>query len=129
MKTAFPNPIERAYWSRIWHRLFKEGVPNTWDYQWMFTCIVNGGLTTLPNRNLVKNIGFGADATHTSSGLTTETYSEAVLDTCVAPSFLLRCSDADYYSFKNMLGGKRSLLVFFLRTKMRNLFCLIHFFD
>ena len=36
-----------------------------WDYQWQFTCKINSGLTIVPERNLVRNLGFGADATNT----------------------------------------------------------------
>ena len=39
---------------------------DTWDYQWTFTLWNNKQLTLLPNMNLVKNIGFGVDATHTT---------------------------------------------------------------
>jgi hypothetical protein len=37
----------------------------TWDYQWRFARLVNGGLTVTPSRNLVRNIGFRPDATTT----------------------------------------------------------------
>lgn len=38
---------------------------NTWDYQWNFAIWNHGGLSIVPNKNLVENIGFGNDATHT----------------------------------------------------------------
>jgi hypothetical protein len=44
----------------------KKGMVDTWDYQWYFTTWVNGGLSIIPTRNMISNIGFGADATHTS---------------------------------------------------------------
>lgn len=37
-----------------------------WDYQWSFACWVQMGLTIIPNNNLVSNVGFGEDATHTT---------------------------------------------------------------
>ena len=40
---------------------------NTWDYQWIYNCYINGGLAITPRTNLICNIGFGADATHTLS--------------------------------------------------------------
>jgi hypothetical protein len=36
-----------------------------WDYQWAFACWLKNGLGVAPNTNLVQNIGFGKDATHT----------------------------------------------------------------
>ncbi len=38
---------------------------DTWDYQWSWTRSSNEKLTVLPSRNLVSNIGYGPDATHT----------------------------------------------------------------
>ena len=36
-----------------------------WDYQWHFAVAAHGGLSIAPAVNLVTNIGFGDDATHT----------------------------------------------------------------
>ena len=55
---------ERNYWQDIFDRQ-SVGQINTWDYSWTFACWLNRGLTILPRRNLVSNIGFGHDATHT----------------------------------------------------------------
>lgn len=38
---------------------------DTWDYQWGLARHINSGLSVVPTKNLVENIGFGADATHT----------------------------------------------------------------
>lgn len=38
---------------------------DTWDYQWSWTRASHEKLTVLPARNLVSNIGYGPDATHT----------------------------------------------------------------
>ena len=43
------------------------GEVDTWDYIWTFSCWASGGLTAIPEKNLVKNIGFGPNATHTTS--------------------------------------------------------------
>ena len=39
--------------------------PWTWDYQWVYTCWSNNGLSVMPNKNLVQNIGIGPLGTHT----------------------------------------------------------------
>lgn len=46
-----------------------------WDHQWSFARTINSGLSVTPSVNLVSNIGFGADATHTSD--MSETHLEA----------------------------------------------------
>ncbi|MCR8558586.1 nucleotide-diphospho-sugar transferase [Mucilaginibacter sp. BJC16-A38] len=43
----------------------KAGKIDTWDYQLDFANFFNNGLTIIPNENLISNIGFGNDATHT----------------------------------------------------------------
>jgi len=63
LQQILENPEVIAYWSRIFQDAY-EGF-NTWDYAWTFACWANQGLTILPHVNLVSNIGFRADATHT----------------------------------------------------------------
>ena len=53
-----------TYYKNIFHEMRNSGI-DTWDYQWFYAIILNNGLTICPNTNLVKNIGFGKDATHT----------------------------------------------------------------
>ena len=43
------------------------GKIDTWDLQWAFTRLLNSGLSAVPAVNLVSNIGFDAEATHTTS--------------------------------------------------------------
>jgi hypothetical protein len=38
---------------------------DTWDFQWHFTLFINNGLAITPKLNLVSNLGFGPEATHT----------------------------------------------------------------
>jgi hypothetical protein len=53
---------------KCWEKQFEEaylGRIDTWDYAWTFACWLQNGLTILPEANLVSNLGFGEDATHT----------------------------------------------------------------
>lgn len=49
---------------RLYQRLYRRH-PDTWDYQWGYAKMVNGLLSVIPKHNLVENIGFSDDATHT----------------------------------------------------------------
>jgi len=60
------NPLFRSYWIRNFSRVVS-GEVDSWAYAWTYNCWVNGGLTAIPEKNLVKNIGFGPDATHTTA--------------------------------------------------------------
>jgi hypothetical protein len=55
---------EAEYWEEVFD-LVHAGHIGTWDYQWVFACWMQSALCVLPNVNLVSNIGFGTDATHT----------------------------------------------------------------
>jgi len=52
-----------AYWTHLLDRA--HGGMDTWDYGWTFSCWRHGGLAALPTTNLVSNVGFRSDATHT----------------------------------------------------------------
>ena len=125
LQTIFENPLERSYWSLIWQRLSDVGEPDTWDYQWTFTCVANGGLTALPNRNLVSNIGFGKDATHTT-GVAEPTAAHHGLGEIKHPKFVLRHAEADRFSFDHHFGGiemhRRQSLLMKARSRMKKLY-------
>ena len=43
------------------------GEIDTWDYQWHYALSAQGQWSLIPSRNLIENIGFGSDATHTNA--------------------------------------------------------------
>lgn len=79
--TGWPSPAARSrldavldgrgdaidYWSNIFD-VTRRGDIDTWDYQWVYACWMNDLVAVMPAGMLVENIGFGADATHTSGG-------------------------------------------------------------
>lgn len=54
----------QKYWIYIFDEVLK-GKINTWDYQLSFMCFNNNLLNICPNKNLIKNIGFGDGSTNT----------------------------------------------------------------
>ena len=64
LEASCPDPAERTYWTRHFDKTFT-GEIDTWDYQFFLTCWMHHGLTASANVNLVSNVGFGDDATHT----------------------------------------------------------------
>ncbi|WP_228016696.1 glycosyltransferase family 2 protein [Synechocystis sp. LEGE 06083] len=106
LKTILDNTLEVKYWQDIFDHLYETGKPNTWDYPWTFTCWQNGGLTALPNVNLISNIGFRADGTHTLGESKFANLPVQDLDEIRHPSFLVRDQTADEYTFDDHFGGK-----------------------
>ena len=80
---------------------------DTWDYPWTASVWYQGGLTVTPNVNLVKNIGFGPDATHTAfadsplAGMST-----GALGEIIHPTIIAQDQAADRYVFDHIFGGK-----------------------
>ena len=95
----------KRYWSRIFNAAYG-GCIDTWDDHWTFSCWSQNGLTILPARNLVTNIGFGKHATHTSKG--NQTVAELPLESLefplVHPSTMVRDVGADRWEARYVFG-------------------------
>jgi hypothetical protein len=91
-------PCERLYWQSAFEGVHG-GAIDTWDYQWNLTCWCESMLSVVPRGNLISNIGFGPDATHTK---TVERYANlpaaAMQFPLVHPHLVLsdRAADAAY---------------------------------
>ena len=77
-----------------------EGNGGSWDGKWTFACWLHGQLAVLPNVNLVSNIGFGKDATHTVvvNNVCSAMKTEPIEFPLVHPHFMLRDSVADDFT-------------------------------
>jgi hypothetical protein len=64
LNDLFRDPAHVRFWDRIFQYTY-EGDIDTWDYQWVFACWLQNGLSIIPNVNLISNIGHGPEATHT----------------------------------------------------------------
>ncbi len=64
----FTHRSERAFWEYGWDSIAQRRL-DTWDYQWALAFLSADGLAVTPSTNLVTNVGFGSDATHTRSRL------------------------------------------------------------
>ncbi|TVQ65401.1 MAG: glycosyltransferase family 2 protein [Balneolaceae bacterium] len=105
-RALLPDKVERSYWEDIFDRVYRKQV-NSWAYPWTASVWYHEGLTVTPAVNLVKNIGFGEDATHTrnhnQSVETGRILNENGLD---HPEYSTRMEEADLYVFNHFFGGK-----------------------
>jgi hypothetical protein len=79
----------------------KENKLDTWDYQWTYTVWKENGLAIIPNVNLVSNIGFNTNSTHTLDG--GETYGNLKtinLEKILHPIIKVVNINADKYTFE-----------------------------
>lgn len=63
IEQVFSDRNTQKYWLKKLCGVHKTG--HTWDYQWLYTIWSHNGLAVTPNYNLVSNVGFREDATHT----------------------------------------------------------------
>ncbi len=81
LKDKLLSRRELRFWVKILDNIYYNNSPNTWDYQWSLSAFLNSGLTIVPNKNLIHNIGFDEDATHTLLG-ETETLIDIDIKNC-----------------------------------------------
>ena len=100
LATLMNNSREISYWKRIFNKVHL-GKIDTWDYQWIFANWLLNRLTILPSVNLISNIGFDQNATHTKwqselANLTTMPMNFPLIH----PNGFFRNIDADNFSYR-----------------------------
>jgi hypothetical protein len=104
-----------AYWLRTFDSQFAGTADDVWDFQWAISCWAQSALTILPEVNLISNIGWRSDATHTKDELSAvgnlQTYPMEF--PIKHPPVMVRDRDADRYTFERLFlsydGMDRSL--------------------
>jgi len=106
------------YWTKIFQTSYDAKI-DAWGYPWTFACWIQNGLTILPNVNLVSNIGFREDATHTigSKSRVANLPVKEMNFPLKQPPFLIRDEAADSYTQKNIFQRNRIVSV---AEKLRN---------
>lgn len=100
----FLNGMEKIYRLRKFDKTIRADKPvDWWDYQWDFARYINSGLAIVPKVNLVKNIGFGDIATHTTNSNTDSSRLEAeeIELPLRHPPFMIRDLESERKYFKN----------------------------
>jgi hypothetical protein len=100
----FQTAGEQDYWRNSFQWVY-EGALDTWDVSWTFTALTHGMLQVVPNVNLISNIGFGANATHTHVvGVHANMPTQAITFPLTHPSFVLPNIEADRYIANDQLA-------------------------
>lgn len=100
------DKVERRYWEGIFKRV-RAGQIDSWAYPWTGSVWYHGGLTATPNVNLVSNIGFGPDSTHTASADSHHAaMATGALGDLIHPETIAQDQAADRYAFDHTFGGR-----------------------
>jgi hypothetical protein len=65
LNNIFQRRCDCQYWLGIFYKMEKHLI-DTWDYQWIYAILKNDGICINPAKNMISNIGFAGDGTHTT---------------------------------------------------------------
>jgi hypothetical protein len=116
------NKKEQDYWLQKFALVAEGKRKDIWDYQWLFCCWLRNGITIVPNVNLISNIGFGDEATHTTtssilSNLPTESLSELSYPISIKLNF-----EADQFIFEKFHSYNNENIVVNVKNKLAKRF-------
>ena len=78
------------YWENVFDNIFNNRI-DTWDHQLTFAILTHSMLNIMPNKNLISNIGFGDDATHTTKkNHFSNIHNEEMTFPLIHPEFIIR---------------------------------------
>jgi len=111
IKSIITDKKEQMGWLDIFNKIYNNEI-DTWDYQWVYTCFSNSSMSIMPNKNLVTNIGFGGEGTHTMDRMDPAANMKVddLIFPLVDPKFKLINKVADDYS-KKTLFTKKSIFI------------------
>lgn len=121
IKQYYKSTRQREYWYKIFEEAKYNKMNNScWDYQFYFSCWSLNQYAISPCVNLVSNIGYGDDATHTNSK------DNNLLDCITYPIHPIKHPKKiwynykiDYYMMKNMIIPYQYGIKGFLRLPYR----------
>jgi hypothetical protein len=96
----------KVWWNMVLKNT-REGVVNTWDFQWHYTVMKHQGVCLIPNRNLVENIGVGEAATHMKQRDVASSITIGKLRYFTRPSDLEICREADLFDFDHAVTNQK----------------------
>ena len=115
LNQLFETQGERDYWATSF-QLVHEGKLDTWDCSWTFATLTHGLLQVVPNVNLISNIGFGPDATHTHVvGIHADMPTSPIQFPLKHPDFILANAEADRYISNDQIAPS------FMRRQLRRI--------
>lgn len=99
LRSIFSSRRAQQYWYNIFNNVHR-GEIDSWAYIWQYVIWTHSGLNIHPRHNLVSNIGFGPDSTHTTSidSPWADLPAEEMTFPLIHPRTLLRDWRADSYT-------------------------------
>ncbi|MCS6796374.1 MAG: FkbM family methyltransferase [Raineya sp.] len=108
IKQYFKKKSHQNFWLNIFKEVKAQKI-DTWDFQLQFACLYNNGLAILPNENLVTNIGFRGDATHTiKKKHIAELPTKELKFPLKHPHKIIQSKKADLFTYRSVFNYKKA---------------------
>lgn len=109
IELLFDDPYEQKSWKDVFDKMSTDPpIIDTWDYQWLYACWFQNGLTILPNENMISNLGFNrVDAVHTKGDSPRANLQTTDIWEIKHPPFVIRNREIDNYAFDYIYYGKQ----------------------
>lgn len=99
--TILNDPQQKKYWINFFKKIRNKKF-NFTDTRLLFSIWNNGGLVIIPNKNLVKNIGFDIEATHSTFGGKERSIDSSSIGDMQFNDIIKVDEDADNYLFEKI---------------------------
>ena len=109
---TFGSLHQKFYWLNAFISMYFNK-HDTWDLSWFYTCAING-YSIIPNKNMVENIGFDQEATHTKSMDNSILHNSSTLRLSNFPEQVIHLKANDKKLFKTFFKPRS---IFFEGTK------------
>lgn len=110
--------------------MFNSHKSTAWDFQWGFARMINSGLSIVPYKNLITNIGYGEDSTHTKSKKSKEANLRLgnIDFPLIHPPYVLADKEYDRNfikvlsrpRYREMISDTKNKIISWIKTKNRN---------
>ena len=112
----FEAKKEQLFWTKLYKNFIKSAI-DTWDYQWTYAIWKNNGLSIIPNKNLVSNIGFDSNGTHTNGNdiLGLGNTKTSPISKIINPSVIVINKKADKYTLDHYFNPS---IIFYIYKKI-----------
>ena len=103
LQNILGNPRLVYKWTKNFNSIH-EGLTNSWAYRWQFACWIHNLLGVISDVNLICNIGFGIESTHTFNQRSKycNLSTEAIEFPLKCPPFMIRHVQADEFTEKTL---------------------------
>ncbi|MDD3877909.1 MAG: nucleotide-diphospho-sugar transferase [Bacteroidales bacterium] len=103
----FSTNKEKDYWMGVFNTMKNHHLNDIWDYQWTVSQWLNSAINITPNLNLIQNVGFDENATHTKWETPGVSYLKAHEITAIKhPKKIKINRKADVYTFNKVFVPK-----------------------